>query len=257
LLTPEQRAEFARNGWLVVRGVIDASRVAELERALDAMVPEAAYAGGHGGRVVEIASISRGSATLAAHAHDPRLARLAAEALGVGRLRFFQDTVFIKPPRAGGRVEWHQDYSYFAFLDRPAAVTLRVALTPCTRESGALRVIDGSHLWGLQGGDRSFRAAAVEDALAALPADRREAAREREQLLELAPGDVSLHHCLTFHCSDENRSAVPRKTLAVRFVDADVRVVASRLPSPEVAAYLPTDPDGRLAGATFPLVHGS
>ena len=58
------------------------------------------------------------------------------------------------------------------------------------------------------------------------------------------------------HDSAENTSALPRKTLAVRFVDADVRVVASRLPSPEVAAYLPTDEEGRLEGAMFPLLVG-
>ena len=254
LLTGEQRAAFDDLGWLVVRGVLDAARVAELARALDELVPESAYAGGYGGQVLEIPSISRGSPALATNAHDRRLARLAAEALGTRRLRLFQDTVFIKPAGDGARVAWHQDYSYFAFLDRPAALTVRVALTPCTRESGALRVIDGSHRWGLQGADLSFRAATVEDALGALPPALREAARDRQTLVELAPGDVSLHHCLTFHGSAANGSAGPRKTLAVRFVDGEVRVVAGRLPSPELAAYFPTDADGRLADASFPLL---
>ena len=255
MLTPEQRAAFAAQGWLVVRGVLDPERVATLERALDELVPEDRYASGFAGRVVEIAGASQGSAVLAGNARDPRLTRLAAEALGVRRLRLLQDTVFIKPAAGGGRVEWHQDFSYFAFFERPDSLTLRVALTPCTRENGCLRVLGGSHAWGLQGADLSFRAISVDDALAAVPERLREEARAAEVLVELAPGDVSLHHCLAFHGSAPNPTARPRKTLAMRFVDADLRVVASRLPSAEAAAYLGADAEGRPSGVTFPVVY--
>jgi ectoine hydroxylase-related dioxygenase (phytanoyl-CoA dioxygenase family) len=254
MLSPAERGFFDEHGWLVVRGAVAPARVAELAAALDAVVPEALYAGGAGGQVVEVAAISRGSPTLAAHATDSRLARLAAEALGVARLRLLQDTVFIKPPRDPARVEWHQDYTYFGFLDRPAALTARLALTPCTEESGCLRVVSGSHRWGPRGADRSFRATSVADALDALPAELRAEVAAREVLVELAPGDLSLHHCLTFHASAANRSARPRKTLAVRFVDAALRVDPSRLPSPEVAAYFPVDENGELAGDPFPVV---
>lgn len=254
MLTPEQRQSFAADGFLVVRGVLNAARVAELEQALDALVPEERYANGFSGRVVEIAGASQGAAALAENARDPRLTRLASEALGVRRLRLLQDTAFIKPAGGGGRVEWHQDFSYFAFFERPAALTIRVALTACTADNGCLRVLGGSHAWGLQGADLSFRATSVDDALLAVPQHLREQAR-RETLIELLPGDVSLHHCLAFHSSAPNPTARPRKTLAMRFIDADLRVVAARLPSPEAVAYLATDADGRPTDATFPLVY--
>lgn len=250
-LSAEERAFFAERGWLRVRGAVPPARVAALERALDAVVPPGLYGWGYEGKVVEVAGISQGSAALLAHARDAGLAGLAAQALGVRRVQLLQDTVFIKPAREGGGVAWHQDYSYFAFLSPPRGVTLRLALTPCTGESGCLRVIEGSHRWGLQTQDLSFRATAVEDALSGLPAALRERAAAAEREVELAPGDLSLHHCLTFHGSGPNRSAGPRKTLAVRLVDAACAVDPSRLATPEARARVPTDGEGRLSPAVF------
>jgi ectoine hydroxylase-related dioxygenase (phytanoyl-CoA dioxygenase family) len=206
------------------------------------------------GRVVEIPGISHASAEIARHARDARIARVAAGVLGAARVQLLQDTALIKPPDPGTRVEWHQDYSYLAYLDRPGVVTARLSLTRCTLESGCMRVIDGSHAWGLHGGDLSFRRDSVADTLGELPPELRERARALEVPLELEPGDVSVHHCLTFHASHENRSAGPRKTLVVRLMDAACRLEPSRLPSPEAAPHFPVDAEGHLTGASFPVV---
>lgn len=257
MLSTEQRAAFAENGWLVIRGAVDGARVKALEAALDAVVPETLYAVGYAGRVVEVASISRGSAALLEHAHDRSIAALAASALDVPRVRYFQDTVFLKPGGGGGPVDWHQDYAYFTFLDRPAALTVRLALTPCTRDNGCLRVVSGSHRWGLCGDGLTFVADRVTSAVETLSPERQARVRDDHVTLELAPGDISIHHCLTFHGSHENPSARPRKTLAVRLVDGDARLLPERLPSPEMAPYFPTDAEGRLADDAFPLLHDS
>ena len=254
ILSTEQRAAFAENGWLVIRGAVEPARIVALEAALDAVIPETHYALGYTGRVVEIASISRGSAALLEHAHDRSIAALAAAALDVPRVRYFQDTVFLKPGSGGGPIDWHQDYTYFTFLDRPGAATVRLALTPCTRENGCLRVVSGSHRWGLCGDGLTFVADRVVSAVEALSPERQARVREDHVAIELEPGDVSIHHCLTFHGSYDNPSPRPRKTLAVRLVDADARLVSERLPSPELAAYFPTDADGRLAEHAFPLL---
>ncbi len=150
-LTATHQQHFDEHGWTVVRQVLPPARVATLLAALDTMIPESAYARGWVGRVVEVPAISRGSAELLSHARDPALAKLGAAVLGARRLRLLQDTALVKPGAGGGRVEWHQDYSYFAFLDEPRVVTLRLALTACTRDNGCLRAIRGSHRWGLQG----------------------------------------------------------------------------------------------------------
>ena len=246
----QRRRAFEAQGWLVVRGVYSAARVAELIAALDAVVPEQAYAHGFAGQVVEVPSISLGSAVLREAALDRQLGALACELLGAARVRLLQDTAFIKPASVGGPVQWHQDLSYFSFLQRPAALTARVALTPCTAANGCLRVLSGSQAWGLQR-DYTFRATSVEDALGEVPAALRAAASE--SLLELQPGDVSFHHCLTFHSSGPNPAGAPRKTLAMRLVDADVPAVLARLDTPEARVRVPCDAAGRLSDDVFPL----
>jgi phytanoyl-CoA hydroxylase len=255
LLTDDERDFFAAHGYLVVRGAVSASRVAELVSALDQVLPEQHYARGGGGRPLEVAGISRGSPEIARHTHHRLLAALGADALGASRVQLLQDTALIKAAVDGGRVEWHQDYTYLAYLDEPRAVTLRLALTPCTRESGCLRVIDQSHHWGFQGNSQALAAASVGDALGSLPPELRERARDREVFVELQPGDISLHHCLTFHGSLENRSGRPRKTLVTRLFDTACKLEPSRLPRPESLVHFPTDAAGHFRSDAFPVLY--
>lgn len=247
------RTHLAEQGWLVVRGVIPPSRVAELERALDAVIPEASYPA-WGDRVVEIAGISKAAPAIAALTADPALGELAGHALDAARIQLLQDTVFIKPPARPATVAWHQDFTYLGYLDRPGVVTLRLALTPCTIASGCLRVLDGSHRWPHTAQNLALRRNEVEDALSWLPLDLRARADGGGTPLELEPGDVSIHHCLTFHGSEPNTSARPRKTLAVRLVDGTCRLVPERLPTPEARAYFPVDHHGHLDATAFPVL---
>jgi ectoine hydroxylase-related dioxygenase (phytanoyl-CoA dioxygenase family) len=116
-------------------------------------------------------------------------------------------------------------------------------------------VLDGSHTWGgLHGDDLAFRRGAVADTLGSLPPELRGRVAEAERVVELAPGDVSFHGCLTFHGSRDNRSAATRKTLAVRLMDGECRLVPERLPSSELRALFTTDGDGRLVGPSFPVL---
>ncbi|MBE7448110.1 MAG: phytanoyl-CoA dioxygenase family protein [Kofleriaceae bacterium] len=78
--------------------------------------------------------------------------------------------------------------------------------------------------------------------------------RDRGRARAREPGDVSLHHCLTFHGSRPNTSARPRKTLVLRLFDGACRLVPDRLPSPEAVAHFPTDADGHLDAAAFPVL---
>jgi ectoine hydroxylase-related dioxygenase (phytanoyl-CoA dioxygenase family) len=247
-------AFFATHGWVVVRNLVAPAQVAALEAALDAVLPAISYPA-WGDRMVEVAGISQASPALAAATRDPAIAEVAAALLGAARVQLLQDTALVKPAASPATLAWHQDRSYLTYLDRPAVVTARLALTPCTEEHGCLRVLDGSHRWGgLHGDDLAFRRGAVDDTLGSVPAELREEAAAAERTVELAPGDVSFHGCLTFHGSRENRGATARKTLVIRLMDGACRLVPERLPSPELRALFPTGPDGDLVGPSFPVL---
>jgi ectoine hydroxylase-related dioxygenase (phytanoyl-CoA dioxygenase family) len=110
-------------------------------------------------------------------------------------------------------------------------------------------VIDRSHHDGFRGGLRAFRADEVGDDSQLMPPGWEERVIE----VELAPGDVSVHHCLTFHSSEPNRSAHPHRTLIARLFDARAKLLPHKLP-PGLEAYFPTQPDGRLSPEAFPLL---
>jgi phytanoyl-CoA hydroxylase len=250
LLDADQRAFFAEHGWLVVRAAVSRPRTQELEHAVDEIYgcqPPAPA-----GQVWELAGVSRVSPPIAQHAHDAAIAQRAAEALGCARVKILQDTVLVKAASIGGPVAWHQDHTYTGYLDPPRVVSVRLALTDCDVDNGCLEVIDGSHAWGLLGDVRALTESHVADALGATA----ERWRDRVTTIELSPGDLSLHHCLTLHRSGENRSPRTRKTLITRLFDADCRLLPEHLP-PGAAMYFPVDDAGTLAESAFPVVYRS
>jgi ectoine hydroxylase-related dioxygenase (phytanoyl-CoA dioxygenase family) len=252
-LDAAQRRFFAEHGWVVVRKALPDDDVLALRAAVEAAVPRHWIASSRG-RVLELAAASRASPAIAAFARDGRLSRLIAQALDAPRLQLLQDTLFIKAPNGGGRVEWHQDFTYLGYLDPPRAATLRLALSSETEETGCLRVLDGSHQWGHSAALQALTAQSVEDALGALPAELRQRAAAAEVLVPLEPGDATLHHCLTFHGSGENRGGQARTTLAVRAFDAACTALRERLP-PHAVQHFPLDERGGLAASAFPLIY--
>ena len=245
--TGGEYGSLAARGWLVVRGAVSRERVAELAAAVESI--EAALPPAAAGQVWEVAHASRISPAIASHTHDAEIARHAAAALGCARVQLLQDTLLVKAARVGGAVAWHQDHTYTGYLSPARVVSVRLALTDDDVERGCLEVIDGSHAWGLLGDVRALTETRVADALGV------EAAKWSEHVvrLELEPGDLSIHHCLTLHRSAPNASAHPRKTLVTRMFDAECSLLRERLP-PGAEPHFPVDDAGRLSDSAFPVL---
>ena len=69
--------------------------------------------------------------------------------------------------------------------------------------------------------------------------------------LEVHPGDVTLHHCLTFHGSYPNHGRHPRKTIVTHLFSGDCKLARGRLPL-GAESWFETDDQDRLTGARFP-----
>ena len=120
-------------------------------------------------------------------------------------------------------VAWHQDTTYWG-LEPPFAATLWVAIDDSDIENGCLRVIPGTHQGGLLphgkavktgnilGNDQEIDPAAIND--------------RKAVDLQLKAGQASLHHGLTVHGSNPNRSNRRRCGMTVRFTTPDVKPVA-------------------------------
>jgi non-haem Fe2+, alpha-ketoglutarate-dependent halogenase len=129
---------------------------------------------------------------------------------------------FIKEKRNPGFVSWHQDSTYWG-LEPPDIITAWVAFTDSNAANGAMRVIPASHKMDQVPHRDTF---AAENLLSRgqeimVDVDERKAA-----MLELAAGEMSLHHVRLIHGSDPNPSDDRRIGFAIRYIPTYVRQVA-------------------------------
>ena len=125
---------------------------------------------------------------------------------------------FIKEARDPAFVSWHQDATYWG-LSSPDVVTAWVALSPSTLESGAMRVVPGTHAEQIKHRD-TFREGNLLTRGQEVMVDI-DGASAVDLLLE--PGEMSLHHVRLIHGSEPNRAADRRIGFAIRYIPTSVR----------------------------------
>ncbi|NQY92470.1 MAG: phytanoyl-CoA dioxygenase family protein [Deltaproteobacteria bacterium] len=125
--------------------------------------------------------------------------------------------------KEGGRasyVSWHQDSGYWA-LEPHEVVTAWVALTPSTTESGCVRVLPDSHL---PEKNARHRDTFDKDNMLTRGQELADEINEQDAVdMELAAGEISLHHIRLFHGSAANRSNDRRTGIAIRYMSSRVR----------------------------------
>jgi non-haem Fe2+, alpha-ketoglutarate-dependent halogenase len=126
---------------------------------------------------------------------------------------------FIKEPRDARFVSWHQDSTYWG-MEPPDIVTAWVALTESNVANGALRVIPGTHATEQLPHRDTF---APDNILSRGQEIAVEVDEKRAATLELAPGQMSLHHVRLVHGSEPNPSDTRRIGLAIRYLPTHVR----------------------------------
>lgn len=109
---------------------------------------------------------------------------------------------FNKPPAVGQPTPPHQDGYYF-MLDPCEALTMWFALEDVDQENGCVRYVTGSHELGMREHART-QTLGFSQGIVDYPTD---ADRENEVALPAQPGDLLVHHALTIHRADGNRSA--------------------------------------------------
>lgn len=136
------------------------------------------------------------------------------EALLGSDIVVFSTSMFCKPPRSAKFVSWHQDLTYWR-LTGTEAVTVWLALSPATRQSGCMRMLPGSHLRELVPHRDTFN----RDNLLTRGQSIVEIPNDNDVVdVELLPGQFSVHHGHTFHGSHPNRSHDRRIGISINYV---------------------------------------
>lgn len=210
--------QYERDGFAILRNVIDADLVREASQHLEWLMkkypdlrPEHLH---H--------PLMENDAFWVRLVTDERLLDIAEHILGPD-LACFTAHYVCKPAHTGQPVFWHQDGAYWR-LAPMRAITIWLAVDETTPENGCLKMIPGSHVAPLRAPERrtdppNMLYSSCEDSFV------REWT-ERASVVDvcLKPGDVSIHHAQILHCSEPNRSEKRRCGLDIGFISTSTRI---------------------------------
>ena len=215
VLSDQQVAAYARDGIVFPVDVFPPAQAEQLlQRFQDT---EAQHGGRIAGRINQKPHLLH--PWLNALIRHPRILDAVEDVLGPDLL-CWSAQFFSKDAGDETYVSWHQDGTYWG-LSSPDVITAWVALTPSTLESGCMKVVAGTHLSQVPHVD-TF---AESNLLSRGQEIAVEVRQEDAIAVQLQPGQMSLHHVLLFHGSDQNRSDHRRIGFAIRYIPTHVRQV--------------------------------
>jgi ectoine hydroxylase-related dioxygenase (phytanoyl-CoA dioxygenase family) len=288
-LTPEEIAQYHRQGFLFPIRVLDDAQVEEAREALDDHL--------EGRRQSEtyeltdpIVQADKGTATVGSgtasavldetavkkQPHsvpflfnlwerderfwkivaNPFIAGMARQLLDSEEVVLMEDGAVVKKPVVGGRLAWHQDYAYWP-LASPGAVTCWIALDDCDADNGSMQVAVGSHKLGeklpVEFGDGSSFMHAERPGLGEVTTP--EAAGLEVAGYSLKAGECGFHHALIWHASGPNTSPNPRRGFIPRYVAGGTTWLgALRFPYNYSDEELECAPGEAIHGPHFPRI---
>lgn len=230
-ITAADRRIYAEDGVVVLRGMFDCDWV---ERMNEACVRIAQDRTMRGKDHTKPEDPGRYRTNLFMWMHDPDFrdfvfkspaAEIAGELMGVDRVHFFYDQLFLKEPGTEAVTYWHHDLPFWPVRGNDIP-SIWLALTPVTPEQSALEHLAGSHKWG------KFYSPELSDLGKTLSQENMEKCpdfskhRHDPTLRFIRPsfeaGDVVVHHPLTIHGSGANRSSDQRRVaLSTRWFGDD------------------------------------
>ncbi len=227
--SPEELEAFARDGFIVVRGMVgEALREEMLEATLAGLRDETPpveyeaelhYPGAprslsdEGGRTIRRLKQAHGRhISFTRWISSPELVERLQQLLGpeVVMPLAHHNCIMTKQPQYSSVTGWHQDIRYWSF-ERQELVSVWLALTQEYERNGCLYVIPGSHRMTF---DRSrFNAELFfrDD----LPNNQE--LISRRVAVELEPGDVLFFHCRTLHAAGRNQTNQPKYSVVFTF----------------------------------------
>ncbi|MDO9337109.1 MAG: phytanoyl-CoA dioxygenase family protein [Caulobacter sp.] len=245
LLTPEQAETWARDGYIILRGVVpqnvcDGMSEAVIDLFSRAETDGRSMGGHHVGdsgviAVEEAARVDSGGApdqrmsklfnlhrmepfkTFASH---PQVLNAMHAILGPDVACFNSQYIF-KNPGVWGQ-PWHQDSLYYRF-DRMPQVGVWLATTRATIDNGCLFVAPGSHLEPIHEVVPDARPGANFGYMEVVDHDF-----SRAEPVLMAPGDVLIFHSFLMHKSNDNTADERRSALVYHYGHAATEVLGQK-----------------------------
>ncbi len=218
-LTPDQIAQYWRDGFLFPVPALSSEQAANYRAELEQVESEWLDAG----LPLPLNTYKRINAHLVMPmvdqiARTPAILDVVEGILGPD-IMIYSGEFFIKEPQTTHVVTMHQDLTYWGLGAIDGMVTVWVPLSPATRASGCMDFVAGSHKNAILPhtdtfSDNNLLSRGQEVAVDVKDTDK--------TAIELAPGQISLHHGLTIHGSGPNTSDDRRIACVIRYIRPDM-----------------------------------
>jgi ectoine hydroxylase-related dioxygenase (phytanoyl-CoA dioxygenase family) len=239
-LTEAQIASFRTEGFIKLKNVLSPQVLAHYGREITAKVRELntqhlpmEQRNTYQKAFLQVSNIWTKSEVVKEFVFSKRLARLAAELMGVRGVRMYHDQALYKE-KSGGITPWHADQFYWP-LGNSHTVTAWIPFQKTPMEMGPL---------GFAARSQNFtfgRDLAISDQSEKLISQALEAQKFRLVDEPFDLGEVSYHMGWTFHRAGPNTSDQAREVMTVIYMDQDMPVIEPQNPAQksDLAHWLP------------------
>jgi len=146
-------SDFRQNGHVLINQIFDEDTISDFRRKVNSAVDrlntetrKLEDRDTYGKAFLQIMNLWRDDSSVAAYVLSKRLASIAAQLLGVERVRIYHDQALFKEP-GGGPTPWHQDQYYWP-IDTSNTITMWMPLVDIADGMGMLTFASKSHLQG-------------------------------------------------------------------------------------------------------------
>jgi len=222
---PEKQVEeFRKNGHTITRGLLSSQEVA----AYHSVVTEAALKFNtekrkieerdtYGKAFLQIMNLWRHDENVKKIVMSKRLAKVAADLLGVKNVRIYHDQALFKEP-GGGPTPWHQDQFYWP-IDTDKTITMWMPLVDITVDMGMLTFASGSQKNGSvldyeisDESEQQFDKYVLQNNF------------EISRAKTMKAGDATWHTGFTIHNAPGNNSPIMREVFTIIYLAEDARI---------------------------------
>jgi ectoine hydroxylase-related dioxygenase (phytanoyl-CoA dioxygenase family) len=246
---PALAREFRDKGHTAIRGLASAREVAAYRADIERVAADRAWEkrpleerDTYGKAFLQSCNLWQADDAVRRFVFAHRFADVAAQLLGVERVRLYHDQALVKEA-GGGPTPWHQDQYYWPF-DGDTTITMWMPLIDLPDEIGSMTFASGSHQLGYLGeyaisdeSEREFRHMIERERL---PLDTH---------VGLQAGDATFHAGWTLHSAGPNPTDLVRPVMTVIYFADGLRVSEPKSDAQrfDLAVWLPGLAPGDLA----------
>lgn len=243
--------DFWRNGFAVVNSIIGVDEIREHRSSIAAAVRRHSVEtrpigdrSTYDKAFLQVTNLWTKDDAVKQFVFDKRFAQIAADLLGVDKVRLYHDQALFKEP-GGGHTPWHQDKYYWP-LDTDKMITMWMPLVDVDAEMGLMRFATGSHRTGaVESVEISDKSEAVFSRYV------QESGFAIEGPSSMNAGYATFHLGWTIHSAGPNRSSKTREVMTVIYYADGARIVepAHAAQQADLDAWFPGQHPGDVAGS--------